>query len=77
MYETRPASVPETGMGPLISREHQNKVLSYYKIAAEEGATVAVDAGVPAPTDSDGRDEMIIDDSDEMKSTDDPPPPDE
>ena len=43
----------------------------------EEGATVAVDAGVPAPTDSDGRDEMIIDDSDEMKSTDDPPPPDE
>lgn len=39
---------PETGMGPLISREHQNKVLSYYKIAAEEGATVVTGGGVPA-----------------------------
>src|SRR5574338_268095 len=38
---------PETGMGPLISREHQAKVLSYYKLAAEEGATVVTGGGVP------------------------------
>jgi aminomuconate-semialdehyde/2-hydroxymuconate-6-semialdehyde dehydrogenase len=38
---------PETGMGPLISREHQAKVLSYYQIAAEEGATVVTGGGVP------------------------------
>lgn len=39
---------PETGMGPLISREHQNKVLSYYQIAVEQGATVVTGGGVPA-----------------------------
>jgi aminomuconate-semialdehyde/2-hydroxymuconate-6-semialdehyde dehydrogenase len=39
---------PATGMGPLISREHQNKVLSYYQVAAEEGATVVTGGGVPA-----------------------------
>jgi aminomuconate-semialdehyde/2-hydroxymuconate-6-semialdehyde dehydrogenase len=39
---------PETGMGPRISREHQNKVLSYFRIAAEEGATVVTGGGVPA-----------------------------
>ncbi len=38
---------PETGMGPLISKEHQNKVLSYYQIAAGEGATVVTGGGVP------------------------------
>ena len=43
--------VPEdkdTGMGPLISKEHQNKVLSYYKKAVEEGASVVTGGGVPA-----------------------------
>ncbi|MBI3376321.1 MAG: 2-hydroxymuconic semialdehyde dehydrogenase [Betaproteobacteria bacterium] len=38
---------PATGIGPLISREHQNKVLSYYRKAAEEGATVVTGGGVP------------------------------
>ncbi len=38
---------PETDLGPLISREHQDKVLSYYRRAVEEGATVLVGGGVP------------------------------
>ena len=33
--------------GPLISREHRDKVLSYYKKAVEEGATVVTGGGVP------------------------------
>ncbi|MCY0964719.1 2-hydroxymuconic semialdehyde dehydrogenase [Parathalassolituus penaei] len=33
--------------GPLISREHQTKVLSYYQKAVEEGATVVTGGGVP------------------------------
>lgn len=36
-----------TGLGPLISREHQNKVLSYYQLAVAEGATVVTGGGVP------------------------------
>jgi aminomuconate-semialdehyde/2-hydroxymuconate-6-semialdehyde dehydrogenase len=36
-----------TGMGPLISLEHKEKVLSYYKRAVEEGATVVTGGGVP------------------------------
>ncbi|WP_298610919.1 2-hydroxymuconic semialdehyde dehydrogenase [uncultured Thiothrix sp.] len=36
-----------TSMGPLISQEHKNKVISYYKKAAEEGATVVTGGGVP------------------------------
>jgi aminomuconate-semialdehyde/2-hydroxymuconate-6-semialdehyde dehydrogenase len=39
-----------TGMGPLISKEHQNKVSSYYKLAVEEGANVVIGGGVPAMT---------------------------
>jgi aminomuconate-semialdehyde/2-hydroxymuconate-6-semialdehyde dehydrogenase len=39
---------PATGMGPLISKEHQAKVLSYYELAAAEGATVVTGGGVPA-----------------------------
>lgn len=34
-------------MGPLISKEHQAKVLSYYKKAVEEGANVVIGGGVP------------------------------
>ncbi|UTW02840.1 2-hydroxymuconic semialdehyde dehydrogenase [Amphritea atlantica] len=33
--------------GPLISREHQDKVLSYYRKAVEEGATVVTGGGIP------------------------------
>lgn len=36
-----------TGMGPLISKEHQAKVLSYYQLAVQEGATVITGGGVP------------------------------
>lgn len=35
-------------MGPLISTEHREKVLGYYKLAREEGATVVTGGGVPA-----------------------------
>jgi len=34
-------------MGPLISKEHQEKVLSYYRKAVAEGATVVTGGGVP------------------------------
>jgi aminomuconate-semialdehyde/2-hydroxymuconate-6-semialdehyde dehydrogenase len=37
-----------TGMGPLISKEHQAKVLSYYAKAKAEGATIVTGGGVPA-----------------------------
>ncbi len=37
-----------TSMGPLISKEHQQKVLSYYAKAMEEGATLVTGGGVPA-----------------------------
>lgn len=36
-----------SSLGPLISQEHQDKVLSYYKKAVEEGATVVTGGGVP------------------------------
>ena len=35
-------------MGPLISHEHRDKVLGYYRLAREEGATVITGGGVPA-----------------------------
>ncbi|GKY87096.1 2-hydroxymuconic semialdehyde dehydrogenase [Sinisalibacter aestuarii] len=38
---------PGVGIGPLISEEHREKVLSYYRLAAEEGATVVTGGGVP------------------------------
>jgi aminomuconate-semialdehyde/2-hydroxymuconate-6-semialdehyde dehydrogenase len=37
----------ETGIGPLISREHREKVLSYYDKARAEGATLVTGGGVP------------------------------
>jgi aminomuconate-semialdehyde/2-hydroxymuconate-6-semialdehyde dehydrogenase len=37
----------DANMGPLVSLEHRNKVLSYYKKAADEGATVVTGGGVP------------------------------
>ncbi|MFI0412041.1 2-hydroxymuconic semialdehyde dehydrogenase [Actinomadura sp. 3N508] len=36
------------GYGPMISAAHRDKVLSYYRIAREEGATVVAGGGVPA-----------------------------
>ena len=36
-----------TEMGPLISRQHREKVLSYYRLAREEGATVVAGGGIP------------------------------
>lgn len=36
-----------TNMGPLISVGHREKVLSYYKLAVAEGATVVTGGGVP------------------------------
>jgi len=38
---------PHTGIGPLISREHREKVLSYYRKAVADGATVVAGGGVP------------------------------
>ena len=43
-----PSEEPGVGMGPLISREHQQKVLGYYAKAVAEGATVVTGGGVPA-----------------------------
>ncbi len=37
-----------TTLGPLISGEHRKKVLSYYALAREEGATVVTGGGVPS-----------------------------
>ncbi|MBI2317194.1 MAG: 2-hydroxymuconic semialdehyde dehydrogenase [Betaproteobacteria bacterium] len=39
---------PKTTMGPLISRQHREKVLSYYALARTEGASVMCGGGVPA-----------------------------
>lgn len=36
-----------TGIGPLISRAHRDKVLSYYDKAKAEGATIVTGGGVP------------------------------
>lgn len=38
---------PGVGIGPLISEEHRQKVLSYYRLAAEEGAELVTGGGVP------------------------------
>jgi aminomuconate-semialdehyde/2-hydroxymuconate-6-semialdehyde dehydrogenase len=37
----------KTDLGPLISSDHREKVLSYYRLAREEGATVVTGGGVP------------------------------
>jgi aminomuconate-semialdehyde/2-hydroxymuconate-6-semialdehyde dehydrogenase len=38
---------PATGIGPLISQEHRDKVLAYYRNAVADGATVVTGGGVP------------------------------
>lgn len=37
----------ETQMGPLVSKEHREKVLDYIKLAQEEGGTVLVGGNIP------------------------------
>jgi aminomuconate-semialdehyde/2-hydroxymuconate-6-semialdehyde dehydrogenase len=41
-----------TGIGPLISIQHRDKVLHYYKLAAESGATVVCGGGIPRMPDT-------------------------
>jgi len=41
-----------TGMGPLISLQHREKVLRYYRRAVEEGATVVCGGGIPRMPES-------------------------
>ena len=36
-----------TDLGPLISAQHRDKVLSYFKLAKEEGATTITGGGIP------------------------------
>jgi malonate-semialdehyde dehydrogenase (acetylating)/methylmalonate-semialdehyde dehydrogenase len=40
---------PESEMGPLVTREHRDKVVSYVERAPNEGATVVVDGRESAP----------------------------
>ena len=44
----------KTNLGPLISKQHRDKVLSYYQLAREESATVVTGGGTP--TFGDNRD---------------------
>ena len=37
----------DTEIGPLISKEHREKVLAYYQLAKDEGATIETGGGVP------------------------------
>lgn len=39
---------PDTTMGPLISREHREKVLGFFDLARSEGAEIVAGGGVPA-----------------------------
>lgn len=39
---------PATTLGPLISRSHREKVLSYFDLARREGATCVTGGGIPA-----------------------------
>ncbi len=45
----------KTNLGPLISAQHREKVLSYFGVAREEGATVVTGGSIP--TFGDGRDQ--------------------
>jgi aminomuconate-semialdehyde/2-hydroxymuconate-6-semialdehyde dehydrogenase len=38
---------PETQMGPLISRQHRAKVLSFFERARQDGGTIVTGGGVP------------------------------
>ncbi len=45
-----PSHEPGVGLGPLISAEHKEKVMGYYKKAKELGATVVTGGGAPTMT---------------------------
>ncbi|USJ28512.1 2-hydroxymuconic semialdehyde dehydrogenase [Ensifer adhaerens] len=49
-----PPGEKDTDLGPLISRKHRDKVLSYYRAAVEDGATVVTGGGVPELGDTFG-----------------------
>lgn len=42
-----PPETPGVTLGPLISQEHRDKVLSYYEKARAEGAAIVTGGGVP------------------------------
>ena len=42
---------PNVDMGPLVSKVHQEKVLSFYQLARDEGARVVTGGGVPSFND--------------------------
>ena len=42
-----PPLEPSTDLGPLISKQHRDKVLSYYLLAQSEGANVVTGGGIP------------------------------
>jgi malonate-semialdehyde dehydrogenase (acetylating) / methylmalonate-semialdehyde dehydrogenase len=46
-----PGLEPDNEMGPLITREHRDRVAGYVANAAESGATVVVDGRTGAPSD--------------------------
>jgi aminomuconate-semialdehyde/2-hydroxymuconate-6-semialdehyde dehydrogenase len=47
-FSLGPSVDPATTMGPLISAGHRDKVLGFYQLAAQLGATVVAGGGVPA-----------------------------
>jgi len=49
-----PGSEPSSEMGPLISREHRDRVAGYLDAAAEEGATLAIDGRLDKATSASG-----------------------
>jgi malonate-semialdehyde dehydrogenase (acetylating)/methylmalonate-semialdehyde dehydrogenase len=49
-----PGSEPASEMGPLISREHRDRVAGHLDTAAADGATVAIDGRLDAATNSSG-----------------------
>ena len=42
----------QTDLGPLISAQHRDKVLSYYRLAQEEGAHLITGGGIPKFSDN-------------------------
>jgi aminomuconate-semialdehyde/2-hydroxymuconate-6-semialdehyde dehydrogenase len=38
---------PDTDLGPLVSRAHREKVLSYYRLARDEGGTIVTGGDIP------------------------------
>ena len=49
-----PGNDPESEMGPLVTREHRDKVASYLDAAREQGATVVTDGREDATFGGDG-----------------------